>query len=309
MKEGRIIALVGPSGAGKSTTARETQEAYEQLGCDVIIVGRDKIREMCYGYSEAEVWTHYTHEDFNIREYKVSEIQDTIIRQALRENKVVIVDNTHLRAKYIKDLTKYGVDVYCQLVEAPIEECIKRDVSRPRSVGESIIKKQFEQLNSLKKNFDLDKVYKPEHSEKIVNNINNKPCIIFDIDGTLALMGDRSPYDMTRVGEDLLNLPVFVALENARKADYKIVICTGREGTEEAKENTLAWLKKFHIEYDEFHMRPKGNYEKDWKVKEEMWRDITQRYYIFNMYDDRNQVVDHARKLGFSVFQVAEGNF
>jgi len=32
-------------------------------------------------------------------------------------------------------------------------------------------------------------------------------------------------------------------------------------------------------------------------------------YYIEAMFDDRNQVVDHARKLGFNVFQVNYGDF
>ena len=38
-------------------------------------------------------------------------------------------------------------------------------------------------------------------------------------------------------------------------------------------------------------------------------RVICEKYYIEAMFDDRNQVVNHARKLGFSVFQVNEGGF
>jgi len=44
-------------------------------------------------------------------------------------------------------------------------------------------------------------------------------------------------------------------------------------------------------------------------VKEEMWRKIIETNYIVSMYDDRNQVVNHARSLGFTVCQVADGNF
>ena len=48
---------------------------------------------------------------------------------------------------------------------------------------------------------------------------------------------------------------------------------------------------------------------KDYIIKEEMWRDICSRYYISQMFDDRDQVVEHARLLGFNVNQVAAGNF
>lgn len=34
---------------------------------------------------------------------------------------------------------------------------------------------------------------------------------IFDVDGTLALIGDRSPYDMRNVSIDTPNHPVVVA--------------------------------------------------------------------------------------------------
>ena len=40
-----------------------------------------------------------------------------------------------------------------------------------------------------------------------------------------------------------------------------------------------------------------------------MWKEIIKNYYIVAMIDDRKQVVDHARKLGFTVLQVDEGNF
>jgi len=38
-----------------------------------------------------------------------------------------------------------------------------------------------------------------------------------------------------------------------------------------------------------------------------MWREIVKNNYIEYMLDDRNSVVNHARRLGFTVFQVAPG--
>ena len=36
---------------------------------------------------------------------------------------------------------------------------------------------------------------------------------IVDIDGTVAIMGDRSPFDWARVGEDLPKSPVITVVE------------------------------------------------------------------------------------------------
>ncbi len=304
----KMIALIGPSGAGKSTIARNIAEERTAAGEDVIIVGRDKLREMMFGYSERTVHEHYKKEDLGIREYKVSEVQDTIIKQALREKKTVIVDNTHLRLKYIKELLKYSTDVEVKLVEASIEDCIERDAARERSVGEEVIKSQFEQLEVLKQNYDFETL-KAESVDKIEQDCQLPHAIIFDVDGTLAHMQNRSPYDMSKVSEDMLDHAVYEAYAAAKAAGYKIIICTGREGGEEGLVGTMDWLAENDILYDEFYIRPEGSYEKDYVVKERMWRDIVQSYYVVAMYDDRNQVVDHARKLGFKVFQVAEGNF
>ena len=40
-----------------------------------------------------------------------------------------------------------------------------------------------------------------------------------------------------------------------------------------------------------------------------MWKDISQRYNIELMYDDRNQVVRRARALGLNVAHVKYGNY
>jgi len=57
-------------------------------------------------------------------------------------------------------------------------------------------------------------------------------------------------------------------------------------------------------------MRKSKDNRKDSIVKEEIYRKhIFPFYYIQFVLDDRNQVVDHLRELGLTVFQVAPGNF
>lgn len=61
-----------------------------------------------------------------------------------------------------------------------------------------------------------------------------------DIDGTVALAVSRSPYDMTRVGEDEPNTAVIAAVRAMHAAGYGVVFCSGRDAS--ARAATEAWL-------------------------------------------------------------------
>jgi len=69
------------------------------------------------------------------------------------------------------------------------------------------------------------------------------------------------------------------------------------------------WLTQHNIKYDSIYFRPYKNREPDYLIKERLWRHINKDFNIIALYDDRDQVVKHGRKLGMTVFQVAEGNF
>ena len=299
--------MVGISGSGKSTRAKEMFDDFVSRGQRSIIVSRDKIREMIFGYNEEGIQSYYERLDLKSCEHTVSKVQDVLIKQALKEGKIVIVDNTHLKLKYLKDLSKYGVPIDVEVMKTEYPVCVARDQKRRKQVGAEIIHNQYVQFNELLP-FETS-IIQPKVIEPIVQDESLPRAIVFDIDGTLAHMKGRSPYDMSKVGEDELDLAVFGVLFNAYRVDYKIIVCTGRDGGPEGRQNTIKWLNNNFVYYDEFHMRPEGSHEKDYVVKERMWRDLVTRYNIVAMYDDRNQVVDHARKLGFKVFQVAEGDF
>jgi len=51
---------------------------------------------------------------------------------------------------------------------------------------------------------------------------------IFDIDGTVALMNGRSPYEYDRVSEDLLNTHISNILISLYDTGYRIIFATGR---------------------------------------------------------------------------------
>ncbi len=296
--------MVGISGSGKSTKAKEI---FEKTGA--VIVNRDKLREMLFGYTENTISAYYKLPDLYLKENEISSYQNYLIERALVKGKDVVLDNTNLKQSYINEILKKfsQFDIEFHLIECDLKEAIRRDTERNRSVGQEIIKSQFNNLNILKKNFD----FKPIFSVKAANfNDPSKPkAFIFDIDGTLALKGDRNPYDLSRVGEDSLNEPVAQTLDALFRADFEIIICSGREGTQECEDLTKKWLEDQGILYSFIMMRKEGDIRADYIIKEEMWRKICKDFYIAAMIDDRNQVVNHARKLGFNVFQVADGDF
>ena len=120
-------------------------------------------------------------------------------------------------------------------------------------------------------------------------------------------MTDREPFEWHRVGEDILREAVYEAYKAHKALGNSIIICTGRDGC--CEEKTKDWLKRHDIVYDEFYIRKKNDSKKDYIVKHEMWSEICKDYHIVAMYDDRDQVVNHGRKLGFNIFQVNYGNF
>src|SRR5258708_6580329 len=95
-------------------------------------------------------------------------------------------------------------------------------------------------------------------------------AFIFDVDGTLAIKGDRSPFDYSKVGEDTLNKPVAIMLEALRAEGYSILIVSGREDS--CEEETEEWLDKHDVAYTSMFMRKTGDHRKDYVVKEEIYR-------------------------------------
>lgn len=136
-----------------------------------------------------------------------------------------------------------------------------------------------------------------------------KKAIIVDIDGTLAKMNGRSPFEWMRVGEDLPNEPICNLVRSLQRSGHTIIIFSGRD--ECCKELTLQWLLQNEIYYEEIYMRPEGNNEKDAIIKKRLYDQfISHRYDIEFVLDDRDQVVDMWRnQIGLTCLQVAYGNF
>ena len=136
-----------------------------------------------------------------------------------------------------------------------------------------------------------------------------KPAIICDIDGTLASLGARSPYEFEKVDQDEVKHAAAETVRVFARAGYAIVLFTGRNDS--SREMTIAWLRVNDVPFDELVMRRTGDRRKDSTVKREMYeRVVPGTYDVLLVLDDRNQVVDMWRKeLGLPCFQVDYGDF
>lgn len=296
----KVILLKGLPASGKSTWAKAV---VEQGKGQYKRINKDDLRAMLDGGK----WGR-TNEDF------VLNIRDIILKEALKQGKNVIIDDTNLSPKHEKTITdivnfhnykkSFGqkdtpeiqpVKIEIKFFDVSVEECIKRDLQRPVSVGEKVIRDMY------------NKYLRPK-PENIMPLTKLESVVICDIDGTLALMRNRNPFEWDKVEDDDYNITIRNLLFLLH--DYhKIILFSGRDSV--CREKTENWLMCKGIPYDSLYMRPQGDTRKDSIVKREMFDQyIRGKYNVEFVLDDRNQVVDMWRNdLGLTCFQVAEGNF
>ena len=145
--------------------------------------------------------------------------------------------------------------------------------------------------------------------------------LIFDLDGTLALIDKRRDlatkdngkmdwdvfFDPDNIDLDIPNDTVVDIADMLNKQGYTIMILSGRSDV--TYQATIDWLNKHGIWFDNLIMRTKHyHYTKDSDLKQ-MWLDSIGKDNVAMVFDDRNQVVDMWRKNGLTCFQVADGNF
>lgn len=225
--------------------------------------------------------------------------RDALIRTALDAGRDVIVDDTNFAAKHETRIRQIADDyddvtVEVRYFDVDVDEAIRRDLDRPNSVGERVIRRLYEQYLAPQHRYEPDPTL-PD-------------ALIVDLDGTLALMNGRNPYDAGQCEQDLVNEPVAAIVRRFAADGYRIVACSGREDT--FRPHTERWLARHDLPYDALHMRAAGDHRKDSVVKEEIFDEaIASAYAVRFVLDDRRQVVDMWRARGLTCLQVAPGEF
>lgn len=309
----KITMTKGLPGSGKSTWAKAQCIASQG---QTKRLNKDSLRDMLDGGE----WS-------KAREKYVLATRDNLLLTMLADGYNVIIDDTNLAPFHearLRELAKQAGATFAvqDFRDVPLETCIKRDLERPISVGESVIRKMWKQF-----------LFTPGEQVAPPAHVPGAPrAIIVDIDGTVAKMVARGPHDYDKVGTDAPNLPVIRVVQEWVQAQYSrtpyswhLIFVSGRP--ELCRADTEAWLRQHvlvgvlrnewslfmrptYIEATRHSDKPQRDFRKDVIIKKEIYeREIAGKYNIDYCLDDRAQTVQGWRDLGLLCLAVAPGDF
>lgn len=300
-----LIITRGLPGSGKSTWARGWVKESPQTR---IRLNRDEQRRMLH--ADTGPTTN------GLQENLITKLHQDAARLALGAGIDVVVDDTNLRGRTAVDWATLAAGAGAaftvqDFTDVPLETVLWRNSERPEAnrVPEAVIVTMNQKfLNGRKLPTPEPRAaaasewtaYEPDH--------NLPPAYLVDIDGTVALKGDRDIYDGSKAHLDTENEDVAAVVRALSDRGNWIIYMSGR--SDEFRDVTEKWLIENGLPLDGLHMRAAGDQRKDSVVKHELFdTHIRHNFDVRGVFDDRNQVVQMWRAIGLTVFQVADGDF
>lgn len=300
----KVILTVGTCASGKSFWAK--QEVAKDPA-NWVRINNDNIRSMINN----SVYSHG-------QEKLVTETRLFMIKEALKKNKNVIVDNINANKKHWEDTCKIAeslnidVEVFEKLFYIDLDEAIERDSKREgvEKVGEQVVRKWWKELGG--KNFKYENPKKQVFTKSKINNIKQEIddklpwCVICDLDNTFAFIGNRSPYDASNCDlVDSLNEPLAEILINFANIGYEIIFLSGRQDKDELP--TRRFIdKNINFQY-KLYMRTSNDSRSDVIIKKELYEKfINHKYNVLAVFDDRLNVCRQWVRLGLLLFRVGD---
>jgi predicted kinase len=296
-----VVITRGLPASGKSTWAKQ-QVASAPAG-HVIRLNNDDMAAMAFGPDAG--FTKSTGR-------ALAAMRETMLEGLLKSmsSGAIIIDNTNLVSSTVNRLAtiahKHGAEVILKdFLDVPVQTCMERNKQRENEVPADVIMRMAKQIGAAR-------AYTLPQPQKIAQYHNDPSLphtIIVDIDGTLADMGDRGPYDWGKVGQDTPNVPVVAVIQAMRARGAHIIVMSGRSS--ECYDATREWLDTHVGEGLPLHMREAGDHRSDAIIKHELFQEhVEDKYHVECVFDDRDQVVHlWRRQLGLKTFQVADGDF
>ena len=307
----QLILTRGIPGSRKTTYALEWVALNPEWR---VRVNRDDLRFSLYG--EYVLDRH--------REETVTTVQKSMVEAALKAKMSVVIDDTNLTDRFVKEwlrlAQKMGVRSEFVDFNVPLEQALADNKARGdaggRFVPEDVIRSFHQRFVNrktglLKPHPVLDPTFEPI-VRKYVRQPGKPKAVLVDIDGTVAKMEERGPFEWHRVGEDSPIQNVIDLAMRVQASGAQLIFMSGRD--EVCREETYDWLVR-HMSTNDFRppvlfMRPEGNMEPDQIVKPAMfWKHVGEEYDVIAAFDDRQKVVDMYRSMGITVAQVAPGDF
>lgn len=311
----KVEMLVGIPGSGKSTYAKQI---IAKDPTNWVRINNDDLRAMMNG----SVWSS---------EYEkiITDTRNYLIRDAMKRNKNIIIDNLNLNRRHFEDVCKMAksvnrdVQVYEKAFYIELEDALERNSKREGAarVPDDVVKKWWKDSGGKQFKFFKGRVeIFTERNGDLQSSVDGpvyvdglSEAIIVDLDGTWAKIHNRSPYDAKDCDiKDMPNTPVVETVLAHFRAGRNVIFCSGRE--DKYKPETIRQIEGYSNgilkgNYQLF-MRKTDDFRKDAIIKEEIYREnIEGQYNVLCVLDDRNQVVEFWRSLGLTCFQVAPGDF
>jgi predicted kinase len=301
-----VYVMKGAPASGKSTFCKELMEnepgKWKRINNDSLRLAFD------FG-----VWSKGN-------EKLVKQSREYLLKEFLLAGYNVLIDNVNANKTHTSEVIKVAanLNIDVTVTEKPfyidLETAIDRDSKREgiAKVGPDVIKRFYKALGgkSFKGYVGVERVFNKRVIEKVIQDTNLHKGIVCDIDGTYALLGNRSPYNpQVSLYTDSPNIPVVNAVRRYYNAGYEVIFCSGRE--DKYEQVTRDFINKYSegLVYKLF-MRKTGDKRGDDIVKEEIFmNEIKDKCLIEVVLDDRSRVVQRWRDIGLTVFQVAPGDF
>ena len=305
--ETRVLVICrGIQGSGKTSFAKQwCHEDPEHR----VRFNNDDIRNMLGDY-----WVPN-------REKLVTEAKANMITFALIKGYDVVVDNMNLNPKedeWIRTLCAniekdkgIHVDIEYKDFWTPVEECIRRDASRPNPIGAKVIKDTWRRY----RNFIIHEDIMAMKAKASQQNPDLPVAIICDMDATLCLNTSGRPFYGEGAAEGMekdepINEIVDLVRAYCNFHNVELIILTGREDTPESRAATEKWLDAHLLCPDMVLMRPKGDYSAGPDCKKKLYEQyVKDKYYVPIVLEDSTKCVRMWRDLGITCLQPNDGKF
>lgn len=289
MSEQQLILTRGIPASGKSTYAMKW--VMEDLQ-NRVRVNRDDIRFELY---KKYVLLNEKGETDRNAEGRVTQVEQKRIRQALKEGKSVIVDNTNLSPRIVNTYQKMAKDAKVTFAhkDFPItmQEALKRNAARDRVVPPEVIERMYKQLGPNGEFHHVDGTYPPR---PFVKPEKREAGLIVDLDGTICdvrgirhfVRGKHRNFDMFHRSSLFCppNEQVLQMVRDAEAHGIPIIIISARQ--EKYREVSEVWLNNIEVDFSNMYLRPDDDLRPDHEVKHDILKKVREDYDILRAIDD-----------------------